>query len=476
MISEQQSPIAERASESGRPSTYGITTLTLLVIASMVGAGVFTTSGFTLGAVGSPLRVLVCWALGGGIAICGAIAYGRLAQLMPESGGEYLYLSRQVHPAIGFLAGWVSLTAGFSGAIATAAVAFERYAIPDSIRPTWLPMDAAAILLVVICGIAHGWHAFTGKLLQNFVVVLKLITLLVFGVAVMLKLTTHTWHLIPAEPPSADIWQTTVSMATSLVWISLSYAGFNAAIYVASESRQAQRNVPAALLFGTALVTFLYLALNAVFVMSVPMQELVWQEPVAAIAAQAIGGDRLELLLRVAVSLGLLSSVLGMIMTGPRVYSKMADDGVFPRPFSASAGGISRSIMLQTGIAVGLILLQQLLVATEVLSSSLLGLLTYLGTTLSLTSAACVATLFLPKVRKQSPSAWHVDVAAAVYVLATSGSIVLLMLSHEVDGHSRGLWHLTGAAVTIITGCIAWYGLGSSRRETSNSSNPPQSP
>jgi amino acid transporter len=442
--------------EANRRSSYGMTTLTLLVIASMVGAGVFTTSGFTLGAVGSPFRVLVCWALGGAIAICGAIAYGRLAKLMPESGGEYLYLSTHVHPLVGFLAGWVSLTAGFSGAIATAAVAFERYALPESLRPDWLPPDAAAILLVVFCGLAHGWHPFTGKLLQNFVVTLKLLTLLVFGTLVVLKLGTHTWHLVPAEPPSEDLWQTTVSMATSLVWISLSYAGFNAAIYVASESRQAQRNVPSALLLGTVLVTVLYLALNAVFVTSVPMEDLIWQEPVAAIAAQAIGGNRLELLLRVAVSLGLLSSVLGMIMTGPRVYSKMADDGVFPRPFSASSGGVPRSIMLQTAIAVGLILLQQLLVATEVLSSSLLGLLTYLGTTLSLTSAACVATLFLPKVRRQSPSAWYVHPAAAVYVLATGASIVLLMLSHEVDGHSRGLWHLTGAAITFATGCVAW--------------------
>ena len=123
---------------------FGFASLTLLVIASMVGVGVFTTSGFTLAAVGSPSRTLLCWCIGGTIALAGAVSYGRLARLLPESGGEYLYLSRNVHPSAGFVAGWVSLTAGFSGAIATAAVAFEQYAVPESIRPAALPPDLGA--------------------------------------------------------------------------------------------------------------------------------------------------------------------------------------------------------------------------------------------------------------------------------------------------------------------------------------------
>ena len=438
---------------------YGLTSLTFLVIASMVGAGVFTTSGFTLDAVGSPFRVMLCWCLGGVIATCGAIAYGRLAGLMPESGGEYLYLSRHVHPAAGFLGGWISLTAGFSGAIATAAVAFERYALPDTVRPDFLPADTLAIILIMICGAAHGLHATAGKMLQNAVVVIKLLTLAAFSMTVLRMLSSHEWHLTPSVPATSNLWDATNAIATSLVWISLSFAGFNAAIYVASESAEAKRNVPKALLLGTLLVTGLYLFLNAVFVTAVPSEQLIGKEPVAAVAAQAIGGQYLELLMRIAVSLGLLSSVLGMMMAGPRVYSKMADDGVFPGVFSSSNGGISRSIALQTVIAVCLILAQRILMATGLLSSSLLGLLFYLGTTLSISSALCVATLFLPSVRRApggKPSV-IIDAAAAIYVIATLLAVVLMAFSPDSSGNSQWVRHLGGATVTIVTGIAAWW-------------------
>lgn len=438
---------------------YGLTSLTGLVIASMVGAGVFTTSGFTLGVVGSPSRVMLCWCLGGAIAMCGAVAYGRLAVLMPESGGEYLYLSRQIHPIAGFLGGWVSLTAGFSGAIATAAVAFERYAMPDGVRPDFFPPDTIAIVLVIICGTAHGINTTAGKLLQNAVVVAKLLALLAFSLTVLSKLNSHTWHLEATSPPTSNLWDATHAIATSLVWISMSYAGFNAAIYVASESTAARQNVPKALLAGTLAVTGLYLILNMAFVTSAPADQLMWKEPVAAIAAKAIGGPWLEFTMRGAVSLGLLSSVLGMMMAGPRVYSKMADDNVFPAVFASSRGGISRSITLQTIIAVSLILAQRIFISTGLLESSLLGLLFYLGTTLSISSALCVATLFLPSVRSATAakSSVIVDFAAAVYVLATLLAVVLMVLSPDPSGQSQWAQHLSGTAITLLTGLAAWW-------------------
>ena len=122
----------------------------------MIGAGVFTTSGFSFADLGSRQYVLLAWALGGGVAICGAISYGQLAQRITESGGEYLFLSRMLHPAIGFMAGWVSLLAGFTGAIAFAATAFESYALPDSIRPAWYVSGSAGVLTIVVFGLLHS--------------------------------------------------------------------------------------------------------------------------------------------------------------------------------------------------------------------------------------------------------------------------------------------------------------------------------
>lgn len=446
-------------------STYGVFSLTLLVVASMVGTGVFTTSGFTLGVVGSSFGVMLCWIIGAAIAVCGAVAYGRLARLLPQSGGEYLYLSANIHPFAGFLAGWVSLTAAFSGSIAAAAVAFERYALPPESRPAFLPPDVIAILLVLVCGFAHGRHINPGKYFQNAVVCLKCITLLIFLSWVLAVLPSHQWHWLSASDDAAStgsgFW---TAVSTSVVWISLSYAGFNAAIYVAGESTDAGRSVPKALLLGTVSVSLLYLLLNLVFITSAPAEKLVWKEDIAAIAGLSIGGESLAWLVRGTVALALLSSVSGMIMSGPRVYAKMSDDGVFPPMFSTQNGGIGRSVYLQTAIAIGLILLQRFLVWGGWLESSLLGLLIYLSTTLSVSSALCASTLFLPSVRRQEqPHGPLSDMAVVVYVVATLAAVLLMAFNHEVEGQPRGLWHLTGIILTMITGTLAWVMVGRQR-------------
>lgn len=448
----QQSNV--RATE--RQKRFGKWSLTLLVVASMIGSGVFTTSGFTLGAVGSPGVVVLCWLLAGGIAICGSIAYGKLAELLPQNGGEFLYLSRHVHPLAGFLGGWISLTAGFSGAIAYAAVAFERYAIPDNIRPNWLPLDSVAITVIVLCAVAHAGHALAGARFQNFVVILKSVALLTFLGIVCRQLPVHDWQTTAtASAPTGSAL--IIAVATSLVWISLSYAGFNAAIYVAGESETQQ--VPGALLRATILVTVLYVILNAIFVTSAPASELAWQEDVAAIAARFVGGTKLEILIRVAICLGLFSSVAGMIQTGPRVYSRMAADGVFPSYFSEDRNGIRKSIALQAAIAIGLILIQRLAIGLQWMTSSLLGLLIFLSTTLSLSSAGCVLTLFLPSVRRRGLN-FVVGAAAAIYASASLCSILLLVLYHEDESGWVGYRHLTGAAVALITGLIAYAVFG----------------
>src|SRR5687767_12100266 len=139
----------------------------------MIGAGIFTTSGFALGDLGSANRVMAAWVVGGLIALCGAISYAGLVQRMTESGGEYLFLSRTIHPVAGFIAGWVSLLAGFTGALAFAALAFETYAFP--VRPEWLPPGAAASAVVALAALLHGFKVQTGAAFQNFIVVLKVV-------------------------------------------------------------------------------------------------------------------------------------------------------------------------------------------------------------------------------------------------------------------------------------------------------------
>ena len=241
---------------------FGLGSTTFLVVANMIGAGVFTTSGFALANLGSRQTVMLAWLIGGVIACCGAISYGQLAQRVTESGGEYLFLSRFAHPAIGFLAGWVSLLAGFTGAIAFAATGFESYSIPASIRPDWLQKGMAGIAAIVFFAVLHSFVWKAGVITQNLIVSLKLVLLI--GL-VLFVFTSYPSGWDGMQGATGPAQSSVYSIASTLVWISLSFSGFNAAVYITSEVDQPEINVPRAMLLGTVGVSILYLVLNFVF-------------------------------------------------------------------------------------------------------------------------------------------------------------------------------------------------------------------
>ena len=215
----------------------------------MIGTGVFTTSGFLLADLGSPWRVLLAWAVGGGVAGCGALCYGALARRIPESGGEYLFLSRTLHPAAGYIAGWISLLVEFSAPVAAAAYGFGEYT--KTWLPGWPPQVNGSMLLVLFCAL-HALHLSGGAWVQNFTVILKVALIIVFvGLG---------FSRLPAPVPAATPVFSAGTFAVSLVWISFSYSGWNAAVYLGGEIRDPHRNLPRSLLLGTGLVTLLYLA------------------------------------------------------------------------------------------------------------------------------------------------------------------------------------------------------------------------
>lgn len=417
---------------------FGLFSLVCLIIANMIGAGVFTTSGFALGDLGSANRVMAAWVVGGVIALCGALSYGGLVQRMTESGGEYLFLSRAIHPVMGFIAGWVSLLAGFTGALAFAALALETYAFPT--HPEWLPTGAAAVASVLIAAMLHGFQVRTGAAFQNFIVTLKVA--LIAGFLLVAGFAAMSQGAAPTPPPAMPF--SLAAFAGSLVWISLSYSGFNAAVYVAGEAKDAERNAPRSLWMGTAVVTALYVALNAAFVYLPPFHAVVGREDVAATAALAIGGPSLALAIRIIIVLALTSSVFSLVMAGPRVYAKMADDGVFPRRFRFAGGDApTAAILLQAGLAIALILL-----------SDLRGLLSYLGFTLSISAALSVASLFVIAHREGSRSVavWGYPLTPVFYVAAT---LVLAAMAG-----SREPMQFSAAVITIVSGSVVYYAFG----------------
>ncbi len=413
----------------------------------MIGAGVFTTSGFSFSDLGDRQYVMLAWLIGGLIAICGAISYGQLAQRITESGGEYLFLSRLVHPSVGFIAGWVSLLAGFTGAIAFAATAFESYAIPESVRPEWFQPGMAGIASIVLFGILHSAVLKTGLWTQNLIVVLKLLLLVGFIAFAFLNFPVG-WEGMQIETEAAQF--SIYALASTLVWISLSFSGFNAAVYVTGEVENPMRNVPRALLLGTAVVTLFYLALNFIFVFGASPDKIRAAPDVAAAASQAIGGDRLATLIRIIISVALLSSVSSMIVAGPRVYAKMASDGVFPKLF----GSTDRN---EFSIPATAIWLQVILASVVVCFSSIKSLLDYLGFTLSVSAALTVACIFWSRRSEDTGSTRTIFSAIAfVYVFATISLAILSVIGRPQQ--------LIGFAITVASGLVAFSLLASFRR------------
>ena len=423
---------------SKRHKPFGLWSATFLVVANMIGAGIFTTSGFSFADLGDRQYVMVAWLIGSLIAICGAVSYGQLAQRFSESGGEYLFLTRMVHPSVGFIAGWVSLLYGFTGAIAFAAAAFESYAVPTSVRPDWYPPGLAAIATILLFGVLHSVVLKTGLVAQNLVVLLKLILLVLFlGLAFSKYPSGWQGMQVETEPVPFSVY----AMASTLVWISLSFSGFNAAVYVAGEVDRPKINVPRALLLGTLLVSAFYLVLNFIFLFAAKPGDIEAVPDIAAVASEAIGGDWLAGLIRAIVGVALLSSVSSMVVAGPRVYAKMAQDGVFPKWFNAADDG-------RQSVPIAAIWLQVILASILVCFSTLESLLGHLGFTLSVSAALTVACVFWTKRDGSNTQPVYLRVIAAVYVVAT---ITLATLS-AIDRPKQ----LIAFVLTVASGLILY--------------------
>lgn len=419
---------------------FGLWTLTFLVIANMVGAGVYTTSGFTLGDLKSPAVVILAWGAGGIIALAGAYSYGLLVRAIPESGGEYLFLSRSFHPLTGFIAGWISLVSGFTGAIAFAATAFETYLFSGVARPSWIPEDLAAISVVVVCGIYHGYRPRLGAIIQNFSVTMKLVFLFSFVFITITSLSTIMNHLDTdfSTPVPLETGSMIYAFAGALVWISLSYSGFNAAIYVAEEVQDAEKVIPRSLVLGTGIVMILYLLLNTVFVYSAPVESLVGRKDIAVVSAEELGGNYLAQFVRLIISVSLFTSVSSMMMAAPRVYSKMSEDGFLPAFFQFRNGSPAMAALAEVFLASLLILF-----------STLYELIGYLSLTLLLCSTLTVGTLFSPAMRG-SLTSMKSKLIPVFYILASLLSAVLMIMNDPST--------LIGTAVTLVAGLIL-YGM-----------------
>jgi APA family basic amino acid/polyamine antiporter len=361
-----------------------------------------------------------------------------LARRLPESGGEYFFLSRTLHPSLGYVAGWISLLVGFSAPLAAAAMAFGTYAGP------WFPQVEPRFLgtvLILMFSALHAANVRAGAWVQNAAVLLKVILILGFA-----GLAAGRLGATPLPPPqSAPL----ALMGVSLVWVSFSYSGWNAAIYIGSEVTNPERNLPYSLLLGTAIVTLIYLALNAVFVFSAPMDQLAGKLEVGRVAATALGGPPWGNMVSALVALVLVSSASSLIMAGPRVYARMAEDHYLPACLATRNAPPVNAILLQGALALSLLW-----------SSTFDQLLTYIGFTLGLSTAATVVGLI--RIRLQEGS--QVRVPGWPWVPGLFLVVTLAITGFAIARRPKE--SLAGLA-TILLGLIAWA-VAESRRNRSD--------
>ncbi len=428
-------------SASGGPSagTVPWVTATAIVIADMVGVGVFTSLGFQVNDITSGFSLLLLWVVGGIVAICGAFCYAELATMFPRSSGEYNFLRRIYHPAFGFVAGWLSATVGFAAPVALAAMAFGIYfkSIMPGAPPLVLGLGVTWLAaLVHLCGVRFGgaYH--------NAWTALKLVLIIVFIIA---GLAYGDSQAISFAPSTVDLgYIGGAPFAISLVFVMYSYSGWNAATYIVGELRDPARNLPRALFVGTAIVIVLYVSLNAVFLATTPMRELAGQLDVAIVAGKHLFGELGGRIVGALICLGLVSSISAMTWIGPRVTMTMGEDMSLLRLFSRKS---------KQDVPAFAIIFQLLVANLLLLTQSFEAVLDFIQ--FSLTFCSFFTVLGVIKMRLTHPKlarpyrAWGYPVTPLVFL-----SVTLFMMYYLVV--NRPLQSLAGFAM-MSAGLVIYY-------------------
>ena len=412
----------------------GIPAATALVVANMIGTGVFVSLGYQLLDFHSAPPILFLWVLGGLVALCGALCYSELARRLPKSGGEYHFLGAIFHPSLGFMAGLLSAIAGFAAPTAITALAMGAYlnkALPN------IDARTAAAVVIVIGAAAHGLSSKTSGRVQIVATSLKLLLIATFLIAAICVPGSGDirWSFDAQE----DIPQVLSPMfAGAAFYVFYAYSGWNAAVYGLEEWHRPELTVKRALVGGTMVVTVLYVGLNMAFLKAAPIDDLKGVDEVGYVAAQAMFGVQTGQVISAFFAVGLFASVSALIWAGPRVLGTMAKDIPLLRPFGSSGEIPLRALAFQAILALVL-----------VFSGSLNSLITYTQTGLTLCTFLTVAGLL---VLGRAEKIQRRILLPALIFLAVTGSVIVRMFMNGWGPATIGL-------MTAIACAALWFPL-----------------
>ena len=436
-------------------SSVSVLVATAIVVADMVGVGVFTSLGFQVKDIPSGFSILLLWAVGGVVALCGVFAYSELGAMFPRSSGEYNFLTRAYHPAFGFVAGWVSATIGFAAPVALAAMAFGEYG--KSVLPDAPPLALAlgVVWLVSLVQLAGVKHSGTFQLIATILKVVLIIAFLVTGFVI------GTPQPVTFTPSVSDFSHiASAPFAIGLVFVMYSFSGWNAATYIIGEMRDPEQNLPRAMLAGTLIVLVLYVALNAVFLHTAPVGELAGQLDVARISGSHIFGEFGGRIVGAMICIGLISSISAMMWIGPRVMMTMGEDIPSLRVFArkSTQGAPAWAILFQLAIASLMLFTRSFEAVLDFIQFSLLfcSFFTVLG----------VIKLRITRPDLPRPyRAWGYPVTPVVFLLVTGFMMYYLLTERPLQSFLGVLIMISGLVIYAVFRKRAGRSAASASRE-----------
>jgi APA family basic amino acid/polyamine antiporter len=427
-----------------------------IIVANVIGGGILFTPPLIAANVPNPPLFLATWLVGGALAFCGAMAYAELAALRPRAGGEYVYLRDAYGRLAGFLTGWTSFVAGFAAPAAASAMVVALYLnrfVPGASDSTplftipvpFLPISVSIQSLVAMAAVwlfaaIHIRGLGPGRVVSNVLATLKVTALLIF---IALGLTIGTGNSGNLQQAAGAVAPTSFLLA--LIPVMFTYSGWNAAAYMAEEVRNPGRNVPRALILGTAAVVVIYLLLNVLYLYVMPIGELAAvQGSVLDVVAERLLGEAAGDIMGIVSIISLVAGINAWTFAGPRVYYAMARDGVF---FPAASKIHPRYKTPAVSIVA-----QTVLATLFILTGSLDTITNYVGFALSLFAGIAVAAVFV--LRRREPDAPRPFKALGYPV--TPAIFVLVSLAIVVNAFYRDPV-LSGTGVAVILAGIPIY-------------------
>ncbi len=454
---------APRAGSLERPAALlrqlGVVSATALVVSNMIGQGIFTTTGYLAGDLGTPGLVLGIWVVGAVVALAGAFCYSELGINFPSSGGEYVYLTRAYGPTWGFMTGWISFFAGFSAPIAAASLAFAGYlghfwpALRQD-HPAWIVgsgafslrlggAQAAAAALIALFTVLNFFGVGLVAKIQNVLTATKLLVIASF-MALGFLAGTGSWEHFAHSAVRTSPYPVAGQFAISLFWIYVAYSGWNAPTYVAEEIRRPERTLPLSLALGTMLVAAVFLSLNVVFIYAAPLEAMKGELAVGALAATRLFGPEVAGAFSLLMAVSLVATVNAMVTVGPRVYYAMAQNKAF---FRGAAQVHPRWRTPVTAI------LWQGVCAALMTMTSFPDLIIYIGFSLTFFAVLSVASLF---VFRRRPGWQRLRVVSFAWPLAPA---LFILVGAVTIAYGVTLeWKVSLAAIATITaGALVYH-------------------